>query len=173
MEKLNNISKFFLFLTFVFGVFWLGGYFIRQIVVYQFFLPEDLSLRSIYKNQNLEVVINTIAPIFVTNLLFYIAFIVTYFLFLISSRIKFKNEGWILFITLIVLITAPFEIYLLVKDYRLISDIYFNNVSAFLLLDQIKARIEVLSSFSLIEIFSYVGIIFLIVFRPLRKANEN
>lgn len=174
MDKLSKFSKIFLFLSFVFGVLWLGGYLTRQLVVYQFFNPEDLSLRSIYNNQNLDVSIRTIAPIFVSNLIFYISFLITFLVFILTAKIKFKIEGWLLFITLIVLITAPFELYLAVQDYKIISDIYLSSdVHANSILNTIKERMQLLSSFSIIEIFSFIGIIFLLIFKPLRKTNEN
>lgn len=174
MNKLSKFSKIILFLSYVFGVLWLGGYLTRQLAVYQFFNPEDLSLRSVYNNQNLDAAIKTIAPIFVSNLILYLSFLITFLVFIFTAKIKFRLEGWLLFITLIVLITAPFEIYLTVRDYKIISDIYLSaDVSAVTILNQIKERMQLLSSFSIIEIFSFIGIIFLVIFKPLRKANEN
>jgi hypothetical protein len=174
MDKLSKFSKIFLFLTLVFGVLWLGGYLTRQLVVYQFFNPEDLSIRSLYNNNNLDAAIKTIAPIFVSNLVLYIAFLITFLVFFFTAKINLKIEGWLFFISLIILITAPFEIYLTVKDYKIISDIYLSaDVSASTILNNIKERMQLLSSFSLIEILSFIGIIFLIIFKPLRKANEN
>ncbi len=174
MDKLSKFSKIFLFLTSVFGALWLGGYLTRQLVVYQFFNPEDLSLRSVYNNHNLDAAIKTIAPIFVSNLILYLFFLITFLIFIVTTKIKFRLEGWLLFITLIVLITAPFEIYLIVRDYKIISDIYLSaDVSAATILNQIKERMQLLSSFSIIEILSFIGIIFLVIFKPLRKANEN
>lgn len=174
MDKLSKFSKIFLFLTFVFGALWLGGYLTRQLVVYQFFNPEDLSLRSVYNNQNLDAVIKTIAPIFVSTLILYLSFLITFLIFILTAKIKFRLEGWLLFITLIVLISAPFEIYLTIRDYKIISEIYLSaDVSAATILNQIKERMQLLSSFSIIEILSFIGIIFLVIFKPLRKDHEN
>lgn len=174
MTKLSKLSKLFLFLTFGTGSLWLGGYFIRQLVIYQFFEPEDLSLRPFYNPQNLDAVIRTIAPIFVSNIILFISFLIFFFIFILVSKIKFKEEGWLFIIFLTILITAPFEIYLLYKDYKIIEQIYFMGAfSSSDLIAQIKERMKSLSGFSLIEIFSYFGIIYLLIFRPLRKVNEN
>lgn len=174
MTKLSNLSRFFLFLSFLFGSLWLGSYFTRQIVVYQFFEPDGLNLKAIYNQQNLEVVVKTIAPLFVSNSILFLSFLLFFISFVLTSKIKLKEEGWFLIILLIIIITAPFELYLLYKDYKIINTIYFTaSTSGLELISQIKERMQSLSGFALIEIFSYFGIIFLTIFKPLRKLNEN
>lgn len=174
MTKLNKLSKLFLFLTITLGSLWLGSYFIRQLVVFQFFEPDGLALRSIYNQQNLEIVIRTISPAFVSNVILFISYLIFFILFVVTSKIKLMNEGWFFIIILIVLITAPFELFLLFKDYKIVERIYFSATPSGLdLITQIKERMQSLSSFALIEIFSYLGIIFLAIFKPLRKKNEN
>jgi hypothetical protein len=74
---------------------------------------------------------------------------------------------------MIVIITAPFEIFLLTYDYSVIAGVLTENFDSFKLAGILKERIVVLSSFSLVEIFCYFGIIFLYIFRPLTKKDEN
>lgn len=174
MTKLNKLSKLFLFLTLVSAILWLGSYLTRQLVVYQFFEPEGLSLRPYYNQQNLDAVIKTIAPIFVSNIILYLLYLVFFIIFIFISKIKLKEEGWFFITLLIVFITAPFELYLLLKDYRIVEQIYFTaSISSLDLVTQIKERMQSLSSFALIEIFSYLGVIFLVIFKPLSKTHEN
>lgn len=173
MKNISKVSKFFLFLSAVAFSFWLGGYIVRQLVIYQFFEPENLSLRSLYNFNNLEIVFKTISPIILFNIITFPAFILSFLIFILTNKIELKKEGWLLIILLVILITAPFEIFLLIKDYQIFNGIYYETISAEILIGLIKERMQVFSSFSLIEIFSYIGIIFLSVFRPLRKSNEN
>ncbi|NMB81284.1 MAG: hypothetical protein GYA14_05655 [Ignavibacteria bacterium] len=174
MTKLNKLSKLFLFLTIVFGSLWLGSYLIRQLVVYQFFEPEGLALRSYYNQLNLDAVIKTIAPILVSNIILYLFYLVFFLIFLFVSKIKLKEEGWFLITILVIFITAPFELYLLYKDYKIVDQVYFAISTPSLdLIALLKERMQSLSSFALIEIFSYIGIVFLFIFKPLRKTNEN
>ena len=68
MQNLSKPSKIFLFITVLFFALSLGGYVLRQVVVYQFFEPENLSLRIIYSAQNLPVILFTALPVFVFNI---------------------------------------------------------------------------------------------------------
>jgi hypothetical protein len=61
----------------------------------------------------------------------------------------------------------------MLKDYSILKSIFLTNMQPELIIAQIKERMISLSSFTLIEIFSYFGFIFLFVFKPLRKHDEN
>lgn len=171
MEKLTYISKTILFITLIFFVFWLGGYIARHLVIYQFFEPENLELKQLFQNSSLNVNLYLILPLLVFNIISYIIFLITFILFLFVSKINLKNEGWLLITTLIIFITAPFEIYLLIKDYEISKSIYHNLTDAITIINSIRNRITLLNGFSLIEIFSYCAIVFLLVFKPLRKSK--
>lgn len=173
MKNLSKVSKFFLFLSALAFSLWLGGYVVRQLVIYQFFEPENLSLRPLYNFVNLKIVFITISPIILFNIITFPAFILSFLIFSLTNKIEFKKEGWLFIVSLVIIITAPFEFFLLFKDYKIFNGIYYETISSEILIGMIKERMQVFSSFSLIEIFSYIGIIFLFVFRPLRKSNEN
>lgn len=173
MNNLTKLSKSFLFISLSSLALWLGGYIVRQLVIYQFFEPESLSLRTIYNSNNLTAVLITITPILVFNIITFIIFLISILIFLFISKINLKKEGWFFISLLIIFVTAPFEIYLMFKDYEIINNIFLSNIQSDLIVEKIKERMITLSSFSLIEIFSYLGIIFLFVFKPLRKVDEN
>ncbi|MCX6167943.1 MAG: hypothetical protein NTX65_01280 [Ignavibacteriales bacterium] len=173
MEKINLVSKTFLFITILFFSLFLGGYVARQIVVYQLFEPTGTNFKSIYNEQNLYTVYFTIFPIIVLNMVTYAVFLFSFLIFIITSKIKIKYEGWLFAITIILLVTAPFEIYLLTTDYKITKLIMAETMQINAISELIKARMTELSSFSLIEIFSLIAIIFIGLFKPLRKINEN
>ncbi|MBN1638774.1 MAG: hypothetical protein JW866_07395 [Ignavibacteriales bacterium] len=173
MEKLNRVAKIFLFFTSVFFVVWLGGYIARQILVYNIF-DNELLLRDKFTLENLTSVFNSSYGILVLNAVSFISFLVFFILFLIFSKLNLRIEGWLFIITAIVLITAPFEIYLLLIDLKIITSVMSGTFDNSNILCLYKERITELSSFSLIEIFSYFGILFMYLFKPLRKIkNEN
>ena len=173
MQKLTKVSKIILIINVLFLALWLGGYVARHFVMYQLFDPETQLLRTNYQISSLPNVLITILPLFVYNIITYTVFIVTFILFLFFSKIKLKYEGWLFIIMLIVFICAPFEIFLLLKDYKIAVIINSGSFNPKDVVELIKERIEILNSFSLVEIFSYIGIIALAVFRPLRKKYEN
>lgn len=171
MDNISKTSKIILFVTISFFALWLGGYVLRQLVVYQFFEVENLELRNIYNPDNLSPVYYSLLPVFVFNLITYLVFLIFFIVFVVTSKIKIKHEGWFFIIIILVAITAPFEVYLLTFDYKIANNIYSTIASAESTLNLIKDRMTILSSFSLIEIFSFIGIIFLAIFRPLRKIR--
>ncbi len=173
MHKLNNISKILLTITLIFGSIWLGGYIVRHLVIYQFFDPENFKLLDIYNNSTSQNSIRLIQSLLVLNIITYSLFLTFFLLFIFTSKVNFKRNGWLFICFLIVLITAPFEIFLLTKDYEIILQIMDNNFDSLNVLTLIQKRIEVLSSFSIIEIFAYISMYFLILFKPLTKSNEN
>lgn len=173
MHKLNNISKILLTITLIFGSIWLGGYIARHLVIYQFFDPDNFKLLDIYNNSTSQNSIRLIQSLLVLNIITYSIFLIFLFLFIIVSRINLKQNGWLFICLLIVLITAPFEIFLLTKDYEILLQIVNVKFDSLNVLTLIKNRIEVLSSFSIIEIFAYISMFFLIIFKPLTKLNEN
>jgi hypothetical protein len=171
MQNLTKVSKIFLSLTILFFSLWLGGYILRQMITYQFFEPENLALKSIYSIQNLKEILITILPVFIFNIVTYAVFILSFIAFLFISKIKFKKEGWLFIITLIILICLPFEIFLLLKDIEISTKVYSGSFEPMSVINLIHERLSSLNSFSLIEIISFVSIIFLSVFRPLTKTK--
>jgi hypothetical protein len=169
MDSLSKTSKIFLFLGFSALTLWLGSYVARHMIIYQLFEPENLDLKNMFNSNNIESVIKTIAPVFVLNMITFIVFLLMFMVLIFISKFNIKENGWILIIVLAVFITAPFELYLLYTDFLIIKKVYFSSSFDITIIDSIKERITVLNSFSLIEIFTYLGIIFLIVFRPLTK----
>jgi len=97
-------------------------------------------------------------------------------LFLLTSKISLRQNGWLFIISVIVYFTLPFEIVLMLIDWDLIQ--IFSSSST---LDQaavglIVKRIESLQGFPLIIIICYLAIPYLLIFKPFdlkRKPNEN
>lgn len=170
MHNLTKTAKIFLFIIFVSFSLWFGGYVLRQMVIYQFFEAEGLILKTNYSANILHETLYVILPIFIFNIATYIVFILSFFVFIFISKLSLKKEGWLLITCLIICICAPFEIYLLLKDYEISKTIYSQSFDPIKVINMIKERLILLSSFSLIEIISFAVIIFLYIFKPLKKS---
>ena len=174
MENITKISRFFLFGAFLFFIFWLGGYMARHLFLFQMFEPEDLSLTTFYATQNIIPVFYSFSSLISFNAISFLAFFIFFSLFLLTSKVNLKREGWLLIITLIVYLTAPMEIFLITFDLKLLQKILSSTFTHSEILTLVKQRITMLGSFPLAEIFAYIFIIFLMLFRPFRmKQNEN
>lgn len=173
MKNTNLFLKIVQFLLISSFIFWLGSYISRHLVIYQLFEPEGLVLRSLYNTDNLKTIWITISPLIVTNLIAFPTFILFFITYIIVSKTSLKREGWLFISAIIILVTAPFEIFLLLKDYKIISLIYSSTFDSNKVLELVRERLNILSSFSLIEIFSYLAIVFLTILKPLSKSDEN
>lgn len=173
MQNLNKISKIFLYVCTLSGVLWLGGYLSRILLTYQLFEPRDFILKSYVTDQNLGGIFYTLNSSVTFTLVMFLAFIVSFILFISTSGIKLKEEGWLFVILLIVIITAPFELYLMTFDYQIATKVFYSAFVPREVLAMYIKRMKLLSSFPLIEIFSYCAIVFLLIFKPLRmKKNQ-
>jgi hypothetical protein len=158
-------------LTLVFAAIWLGSYITRLFTVYQFFEPVNMELRPLYNSQNLGAIFTILMPSILCNVITFPIFLILFLLYLFVSKINIKNEGW-LFITLVVIfVTAPFELYLMTIDYNILTQIVSEKYNIDAVMNLIQKRVMVLSSFPLIEVFCYIALLFINVYKPLRK-NE-
>ncbi|MGE5402441.1 MAG: hypothetical protein ACM3S2_18755 [Ignavibacteriales bacterium] len=171
MQNLSKLSKIFLYICSLSGILWLGGYLSRLLLTYQLFEPRDFILKPYVTDQNLGGIFFTLNSSVTFTLILYIIFLVTFVLFLLTSGIKLKEEGWLFVILLIIIVTAPFELYLMSFDYKIATQVFYTAFVPKDILGIYIKRMKVLSSFPLIEIFSYCAIIFLAIFKPLRMKK--
>ncbi|MDR3668577.1 MAG: hypothetical protein P4L35_17185 [Ignavibacteriaceae bacterium] len=144
----------------------------RLFLSYQLFVAQDLSLKPYITTANITGILTTLLPAVTSTFVLYICFIISFLLFIIVSHIKLRNNGWLFIISVIILITLPFEIYLMTLDYSIITQLNYGTFAASDIINLFVRRIKVLGSFPLIEIFCYLSFYYFILFRPLTK-NEN
>jgi hypothetical protein len=174
MNTLNKTSKIFAFLAVITCSLWIGAYLSRLFLSYQLFEAQDLSLKSYITSANLSGILTTMLPPITTTFVLYICFIISFALFITVSHIKLRNNGWLFIIAVIILITLPFEIYLMTIDYSIILQLNHGIYNTSDIVDLFVKRIKVLGSFPLIEIFCYLSFYYFLLFRPLTKnKNEN
>ncbi len=160
-----------MFISLLSGVLWLGAYLTRLMLTYQLFEPKDYILKAYVTPENLSGILITLGAAVSTTMILYITFIVSFVLFLISSKVSLKKNGWLFITALIVLVTLPFEVYLMTVDYSIIDKIYFSSFDAQSILNLFVKRLKTLSSFSLVEIFSYFAAVYFVLFQPLTKRD--
>jgi hypothetical protein len=174
MNKLNKISRLLAFLAIAACSVWIGSYLSRLFITFQLFEAQDLSLKSYMNSSNLPGILITMLPAITTTFISFICFIITFALFIITSGIKLKNNGWLLIISIIVIITLPFEIYLMTIDYHILMQVNNSSFNATEIINLFIKRIKVLGSFPLIEMFSYLSFYYFLLSRPLtKKTDEN
>ncbi len=177
MKNLSKFSNILMFITCLSGSLWMGSYMTRLFITYRLFEDTDLILRPYYNTGNLSEVILTLLPAFTSTFILYIIFFFSFIFFAAFSKLNLKQNGWLFIITILILVTFPFEAYLMNIDYKIISLINSESFNPNDVVDLIIKRFKIFSSFPVIEIFCYFAIIFLLIFKPLTKkvlpVNEN
>ncbi len=166
MENLSKISKYLLFLCVLSFIVWSGSYIAKYMLIYQFFEPEMI-LKPAFKNLDFAPIFRTISPIFTINIFAYPIYFVILILFVFSSKFSIKNEGWLFIILLFTILTAPFEFFTLYKDFAILNLINAGKFEG--LINVIKEKIIDQSSFPIVQFLFICSVVFLIVFKPLRK----
>lgn len=167
MEKLSFFSKLTAALSVSAGGIWAGAYLVKIFVMYQFFITGEMNLKSQFVDVQTDIGIQILAPVFITSFISYIIAVLTFILFLASSKLNLKKNGWLFITTVIVAITLPFEVFLMMTDYKIIVLLLRESFNPDVVLTLFKQRLSLLSSFSPIIILSYISIVFMIIFKPL------
>jgi len=167
------LSTVFEFLALSSGSLWFGAYIARLLVTYQMFEPNELLLKSYLSNNDLSTVFQTIFPLVNLTLFSYSMMIVSFTIFIISTDLKLKENGWLFIISMIIYLTLPLETVLLSIDYKLFIIFVNEQFSSNEILKLIIQRITILSSFPVILILSYITIPYFLIVKPFSKKSKN
>jgi len=173
MKNSNKLATVFSILALSSGSIWFGSYVSRLLITYQMFESTETVLKSYITNDNLQAIIQTNYPLVNLTFFSYIIFIVSFTIFLIATKLKLKENGWLLIVASIIYLTLPFECILLSIDLKLISLFLNEQFASKKVLELIVERISVLNSFPIILILSYLAIPFFLIVKPFKLKNSN
>jgi hypothetical protein len=173
MNKISTFSKLIAFISLSACSVWIGSYLTRLFLVYNLFEGVDLRLQSFISEQNINGILISILPAILTHFISFILMLLAFIIFILTSKLRLKENGWLFIIVIIVLILSPFEIYLMTIDYKTINILLSQNFDANQVVLLLKERIKVLSSFPVVEVISFISIFYFIIFQPLTKLNKN
>ena len=173
MKKENLITKTFAYIALSSGSIWFGAYISRLLTTYQMFEATELNLKNYISDTNISVIFQTTYPLVNLTIFSYLIMILSFTVYIILAKTKLKENGWLFIITMIVYITLPFEIILLLTDYKLFVLFMNEQFTSELILSLIIERITKLSSFPIILLLSYLSIPYFLIFKPLTKKTSN
>jgi len=171
MKKENTITKIFAYISLTSGSIWLGTYISRLLTTYQMFEATELKLKSYITDSNISSIFQTTYPLVNLSIFSYLIMIFSFTIFLTLTQIKLKENGWLFIITMIIYITLPFEIILLLIDYKLFIIFMNEQFTSELILQLVTERITMLSSFPIILLLSYLSIPYFLIFKPYTKKT--
>lgn len=171
MKELSTLSKVFAVIALASISVWIGAYLTRQFLVYQIFEGPDLILKNYLNENNLSGVLTELLPSILIHFITFIIFIVSFFLFVITSRLKLRLNGWLFIILIATIIIVPFESYLMLIDYKVILLLDSGSFDSNQVIALLRDRIKDLSSFPIVAILTFISFYYFIVFKPLVKKE--
>ncbi len=175
MKNQSFLNKLFTFITVISGCIWLGAYVTRMIISYQLF-GVDMKIASYINDNNLEGILKIISPSINTTFILFVIFILAFTVFLFTSDMKLKENGWMFITAVIIYTTLPFEGYLMIIDFKIISALSLSDIiNSDYVISLIRERFTSLGSFPIIILLSYCSLIYFLIFKPftLQQLNEN
>jgi len=171
MKNISTFSKVFAVLSLIAAAIWVGSYLSRLFLVYQLFEGPDLILKSYITNENVNGILFSILPSFVVHFIAFIVMFISTIFFYITSKINLRYNGWLFIILIAIIITTPFEIYLMLIDYKIIMMLNNGSFDSNTVISLLRDRIKDLSSYSIVAILTYLSFYYFIVFQPLTKKD--
>lgn len=171
MKNISTFSKVFAVLSLIAVAIWIGSYLSRLFLVYQLFEGPDLILKSYITNENINGILFSILPSFVVHFIAFIVMFLSTTIFYLTSKINLRYNGWLFIILIAIIITTPFEIYLMLIDYKIIMMLNNGSFDSNTVISLLRDRIKDLSSYSIVAILTYLSFYYFIVFQPLTKKD--
>ena len=175
MKKKNILALIFGYLALTSGSIWFGAYAARLLPTYTMFEETEPTLKNFLNGSNIPAVAEVLSPIIILTLICYLLMAITFTVFLITTDLKLKENGWLFIIAGIIFITLPFEVVQIIQDYKLFVLFYSGDYGSTKIVPLITDWLTKLSSFPVILILSYLSIPYLLIFKPftLKLKNEN
>ena len=150
---MQKVSKIFQYLSVVCGAIWLGADLSRTMLTFYLFQGNKFEPKPFITNEFLQPIFYFVNPLILITIIAYLAFLVSFLLFISTSNIKLKLNGWLFIILILVITLAPFELYLIKLDYKILMSVFYSAFDSKYILSQTIERFIVLGSFPLIHLF--------------------
>lgn len=173
MQKITKTSKIILVLLVLTTIIWLGNTISRMMFTYNIFQDSQLNLKYFLTDSVLKGTLVIHQPLVSISIFSYLVMLLLFVLFIITSKLKLRENGWLFISILLLLLTAPFEIFLIVKDFSLFFTLYYTDYDLNAVMEIIYKRYSVFGSFMIVEILAYFSIVSLFIFQPFIKNTKN
>ncbi len=154
-------------------IFWLGGINIRAVIGNDILIMGTLDFEP---NINPLVERSIFGLIAKSSIIIFISYVVVWMAgisFLATTRLKLRQNGWLMMSAILFYLFTPVEIYTLVLDGRMIYQDLFTQGELVEFRKLLIHRIAALSGVPIIAQFCYYTIIWLVIFQPLKRNDTS
>jgi len=170
---LSKLSKIALIVIIISTIFWLGGINIRAIVGYYLLQVGTLDFKPMIHPYVERAVFSLVVQSSIIIDLAYICLWLAGLIFLRTTNLKLKENGWLLMCAILFYMFTPVEIYAMVLDFKMW---YLEFIGSEDLVEFRKLfihRLGALSGVPMIALLSYYTAIVIAVIQPLKKRISD
>jgi len=165
----TKVAKFALFALTVGTIFWLGGINIRAAIGNELLEPGTLNFKQGFPPDAERTIFNLLAKSSIFTIISYIVVFISGIIYLVTTRLKFKENGWLLMSAILFYLFTPVEFYTTYLDTKFVLLWFYSSPSFTELRELFINRVSALSGLPVIALLCYYTIIGLIIWRPLTK----
>jgi hypothetical protein len=173
----SRSNKIALTLLIISAVFWLGAINIRALVGNELLNYDQFNFRKSIPPDREYTLFQMMANSSIVIISSYTLVLASAIWFAATTKLKFKENGWLLMSAILFFVFVPVEIYTYYLDLKFIFLFYSNPPNHDELLRIFGKRLGALRGIPIIALLCYYTIIGLTVFQPLKrpslKANEE
>lgn len=170
---LNKKAKASLFFLIVAGTFWLGAINVRFFIGNQLLNYDEFNFRTSIPPDEENQIFKMVSDASVLIMVFYPIVLISAIRFMKVCKINMRENPWLLMCAMLFFVFVPVEIYTSYIDLKFI--LLFNQRPANhdQLLKYFGERIGFLRGVPWIAVLSYYTIIWLAVYKPLKRSSEE
>jgi hypothetical protein len=150
------------------AIVWLGGVNIRAIMGNDMLKPGSLTFEEYVAPEAEREIYRLISFASVAVMISYATVLVSGSVFLATSELRLKENGWLMISAILFYAFVPVELFTMVLDARMVYMEFFTTAGNDVFRELFVARVAALAGAPLIALLCYYTIIVLAVFRPFR-----
>jgi hypothetical protein len=166
-SKSNKIALTILVLA---GIFWLGGINIRTLIGNELLDYDQFDFRTSIPPDRENTLFQMISNASLVVVISYAVVLIAAIWFIVTTKLKMKENGWLLMSAILFFMFVPIELYTNYLDVRFMLLFHSGPPNHDELLRLFGERIGAFSGVPVIAVLSYYTIIPLVIFKPLNRA---
>ncbi|MDQ3022730.1 MAG: hypothetical protein M3R36_19525 [Bacteroidota bacterium] len=171
--KLNKTARISLFILIVAGIFWLGAINVRFFIGNQLLNYDEFNFRTSIPPDEENQIFKMISDASMLIMIFYPVVLVSAIIFIKSCKINLRENPWLLMCAILFFVFVPVELYTSYIDIKFMILFDKRPANHDRLLELFGERIGFLRGVPWIAVMSYYTIIWLAIFRPMKKTLEE
>lgn len=171
--NLNKTAKISLFILVVAAIFWLGAINVRFFIGNQLLNYDEFNFRTSIPPDEENQIFKMISDSSLLIMIIYPIVLICAIIFLKTCRINLRENPWLLMSAILFFAFAPVELYTSYIDLKFIMLFNQRPANHDQLLKYFGERIGFLRGVPWIGVMSYYTIIWITIFKPLKKTSKQ